>query len=275
MRKADDAAMAENTNQKSRLKRKKRPFATLQQEEKDHIMENRKAPNTQKATKLWMNAFNDYLEERSYPSADAIETKDLPVALMNFYTELRKTDSGEYKMSSLKSARAAINRYYREKRSIDLISDQRFITTNEMFKGVTRKAKQEGRGDTDSTPPIEPEDLTKLGEYFEANLNGPPHPAKLQEIVLFNIIYYMGRRGRQNLRAMTKNTFDIATDPDGKRYIYQKVKELDKNHTENDMEANQEARIYEKPGTFSQNMCTIPTHKIVSLYPKVTIKTIF
>ena len=77
---------------------------------------------------------------------------------------------------------------------------------------------------------------------------GPPNPALLQEIVLFNTIYYMGRRGRQNLRRMKINYFEIASDPDGKRYIHQVVKEYDKNHRENDMSANNAARIYETPG---------------------------
>lgn len=224
-------------------------------------MKNRKAPNTQKATRLWMNVFREYLDQRNYDTAEIIDTKELPDALTNFYTELRKTDgTSEYKMSSLKSARAAINRFYRESRCLDIITDTRFIRANEMFKGVTRKAKQEGRGDTESKPPIEPQDLLKIGEYFDKNMEGPPNPGKLQEIVLFNIIYCMGRRGRQNLRAMTKNTFAIDTDADGKQFIYQKVKELDKNHTENDMEANQEARIYEKSGNHSNSTNSVKLH---------------
>lgn len=76
-----------------------------------------------------------------------------------------------------------------------MISDGRFVRANEMCKGVTRKAKIEGRGETDSKPPIEPEDLESISAYFTTNMEGPPNAAKLQEINPFNIMYYMARRG--------------------------------------------------------------------------------
>ena len=65
--------------------------------------------------------------------------------------------------------------------------------------------------------------------------------------MLFNIIYYGGRRGRENLRNMTQGTYEIAKDPDGRRYIHQIIKEHDKNHKENDFQPSNEARIYENP----------------------------
>lgn len=128
------------------------------------------------------------------------------------------------------------------------IADQAFIRSNEMFKGVTRKAKCEGRGEIDSKPQIEDEDMEKIADYFKKNLEGPPNPSKLREIVLFNIIYYMGRRGHQNLRTMTKDTFAIGCDADGTLFIYQAVKEQDKNQTEADLNPSNEARIYEMSG---------------------------
>ena len=77
---------------------------------------------------------------------------------------------------------------------------------------------------------------------------GPPDPLLLQEIVLFNVIYYMGRRRRQNLRHMKINTFEIGCDADGKRYMHQVKKEFDKNRRENDLSNNNAARVYEIPG---------------------------
>lgn len=113
-----------------------------------------------------------------------------------------------------------------------------------MFKGVAHKAKREGRGEIDSKPPIEAEDMEKIANYFKQAMDGPSNPAKLWQIVLFNIIYYMGRRGRQNLQKMTKDTFAIGCDPDRQHFIYQAVKEQDKNHTEADLNPSNEACIY-------------------------------
>ena len=64
-----------------------------------------------------------------------------------------------------------------------------------MFKGVTRVDKEEGRGETDQIPPIEPEDFEKLSQFFKEKMAHPPNPTVLQEMVMFNLIYYMGRRG--------------------------------------------------------------------------------
>ena len=76
----------------------------------------------------------------------------------------------------------------------------------------------------------------------------------MPEIVLFNIIYYMECRGRENLRLMTKQTFKLSWDHNGRRYIYQAIKESDKNHqaikesdknhTEIDMQASNEVKIF-------------------------------
>lgn len=224
-------------------------FKTLKRNDKDKIYDKRIQDSTKEATKVWMKCFNDYLKEKQLPNADTITTENLPDVLMDFYTELRKVDGeGEYKTSTLKCIRAAINRYYKDKRCLDIIANPAFIKSNQMFKGVTSKAKEEGRGETDSRPPIEPEDLQQLSTYFSNNLAGPPDAEKLQEVMLFNIIYYMGRRGRQNLRKMTKNTFAVATDASGKQYVYQAIKEQDKNHSGSDMSPNNQARIYENPG---------------------------
>lgn len=225
-------------------------FKTVKPKEKDNIYEERIRPNTQKATKLWVNCFKDYLKEKKLATLEETLTENLPNILSDFYTELRKADGeNDYKISTLKCIRAALNRHFKEKRGVDIISDPRFIQANEMFKGVARKAKKEGRGEVDSKPPIEPEDLKKISDYIDANMSGPPNPAKLQEAVLFYVIYYMCRRGRQNLRAMKKDTFAIDTDASGKRFVFQQRKELDKNHKEDDMNPSSQARIYEIPGT--------------------------
>lgn len=130
----------------------------------------------------------------------------LPEVLSDFYTELRKSDAkGEYKTSTLKCICTAINRYYKETHSVDILSDPRFIRANEMFTGVAKKAKEEGHGEVESRPPIEAEDMKKISAYFAEGVRGPPTAEKLLEMAIFCIIYYMCRCGCQNLRTMTKN----------------------------------------------------------------------
>ena len=87
------------------------------------------------------------------------------------------------------------------------------LCTNEMFSTMTKKGKVEGHGEIESFPSIEAEDFKTLSVYFENNILGPPNADLLQEIVLFNVIYYMGRRDHKNLCRMQVNHFEIVQDP--------------------------------------------------------------
>ena len=231
-----------------------------------------KCKSTVRATDTWVSLFKDYLFENDLPEIDDIATEDLPKILCNFYPScknLRKSkpqknpeatftdqndkDEGEedYHNSTMKCTRTALNRYFRAKRGIDITSNESFIPANEMFKALQKKGKKEGRGEVENKKPISDEDYKLISDYFKVNMRQNANPKNLQEIVLFNIIYYMGHRGRENLRLMTKETFKIKCDNDGRRYIYQAVKESDKNHKEMDLQASNEATIYEVRGNVS------------------------
>ena len=244
-------------------------FKRTTEQEKLEIFEGRKPANTNRATRTWLTCFNEYLVEKQLLPEAQLSNDELPAILTDFYVDLKKknvkkiahklgdsgkvipqnnSDSEDYKNTSLKCIRAALNRHFKATRNIDIITNEKFIQCNEMFQGVTKKGKREGRGEVESKPPIEPEDMERLSQYFTKNMKSPPNPAKLQEIVLFNVIYFGGRRGRENLRNMKINTFEITKDAQNRQYIHQVIKEHDKNHTESDFQPSNEARIYEKPG---------------------------
>lgn len=91
---------------------------------------------------------------------------------------------------------------------------------------------------------MDEEDLRKL--YASIALNTET-PTGLQKKVWFDVMFYLCRRGRENLRSMTKSTFAVSTDSKGREYIYQAIDELDKNHRETDTNIT-EAHIYAVPG---------------------------
>ena len=84
-----------------------------------------------------------------------------------------------------------------------------------------------GKGGVDHHPDIDEEDLLKLykSEVFDIN-----NPIGLQRKVFFEILLYICRRGRENLRKLTKHHFSIDVDSQGRRYIRQTVDEQLKNH---------------------------------------------
>ena len=102
--------------------------------------------------------------------------------------------------------------------------------------------------------------MSKLSSYFLLKMCGPLSAIHLQEFVLFNIIYYMGRRGRENLQSMKTDIFTIKKDADGHEYIVQVIKECDKNHRENDYSKNNEARIYAQPDKFTLQSLSLKLH---------------
>lgn len=234
----------------SEPKKKKKCFASSNDEEKEKIMEDRNKKNTQRATKNVIKTINDYLTEKEKKAFDELSDDELPAILLDFYTDLRKVDGGMYKLQTLKCLRAGINRYTKEKRNLDIIKDVKFTKTNEMFKAVSAKARKEGRGSTKNYPPIEDDDMAKLAQYFDHDVLNSPDPRKIQKCALFYIIYWFCRRGRENLYDMTTDTFKIGTEYDGKQYVYQAVDEQDKNHGPDNPLPAKQGRMYETPGTY-------------------------
>ena len=53
------------------------------------VMDSRKSDNTNKATKLWMDLFKDYLTESNLPEVDLVPDRDLPTVIENFYVALQ------------------------------------------------------------------------------------------------------------------------------------------------------------------------------------------
>ena len=118
-----------------------------------------------------------------------------------------------------------------------------------IFKGFQVQAKKAGRGVHRSTPPITEQDMELLAGYFYIDHLSNPNPRILQRNVLFNIIYYMCRRGQENLYNMQKDLFEVKTDTNGSKYLVQVKDELDKNHREDDHSLTNQGKMYAVEGT--------------------------
>ena len=158
-------------------------FQVVLAEDKDKLIQNRKAKNMNRATKQWVDCFQVYLTERNLSQLDDIVNDNLAKIIGDFYFSLRKkqpkktkeqndddTDELYYKNCSLKSGRAALNHHLKGMRGIDIISNETFIQANEIFKAVTRDGKIKGHGKTQSKLPIFEPDMSKLSSYFTTNM---------------------------------------------------------------------------------------------------------
>ncbi len=173
----------------SKSKYKKRSFKALSTQDKQKILDKRHTKNTADSTKLWIHAFESFLKAENLPIIDEISTDELPSILENFYGGMQMTDGLQYKNSSLKVTRASINRFFKEKRNVDIISDPRFLQCNEFFKGLLKEGKDQGFEDVKSKEPICNEDMQKLTTYFTKEATTKFSAKTLQEILLFYIIY--------------------------------------------------------------------------------------
>ena len=137
--------------------------------------------------------------------------------------------------------------------------------SNETFFAVTTELKKLGKVKTNHHQKITSQDLKKLYSCFDVIT-----PKGLQEKRLFDIIFFLVRRGRENLRQQTNQTFasPIAVDSCQRKYVYQAVDELDNNHGESDdpQDSVTDARMYEQPGN---TLCPVRCFELYlsKLYP--------
>ena len=137
---------------KTKENKENKHFVEVSEEDRQKILQNRVAQNTRRATKLWVTRFQEFIAKKhkngKFAESSLVEVcdADLPKKLEIFYTELRDKNGELYKNTTMKAMRAAINRFIKETRGIDVVNDDRFVICNEMFRGVTKMNKEEGKG---------------------------------------------------------------------------------------------------------------------------------
>ena len=141
--------------------------------------------------------------------------------------------------------------------TVDIVNDPIFKEVNDVFTGVKAYLKKQGKGSVKQKPIIEPDDIKML---YESDVLVVTNPRTLQNKVFFELLFYLCRRGQQNLPMLTPEHFQVVTE-DGRRYLVQVKDELLKNHREDDdQESSVDAgRLPEIPGNFFSfvNLCVI------------------
>ena len=201
-------------------------FASLNADEFDLILLNKDAENTKKATRQAVAIFRDYLKEKSLPGEfETLDKLALGSVLAKFYVEVRRSDGEFYKRTTLNSIRAGINRHLKSEHEhiIDIIKDVEFARANAAYKAATVQLKRLGKGDVQHHNAIDESDIRKLygSEVFDHST-----PVGLQYKVWFELMLFICRRGRENLRELKKGHFKIQSDANGRQYVTQAIDEL-------------------------------------------------
>ena len=84
-----DAHLIKMLQQSKDLEQNSR-FDHLDDETKEHLLNNRKAENTNIATKQWVKCLNEFLASKKLPCVDDIQAEQLPDVIGEFYFSVRK-----------------------------------------------------------------------------------------------------------------------------------------------------------------------------------------
>ncbi|CAC5400379.1 KCTD1_15 [Mytilus coruscus] len=206
-------------------------FHVADNDEIEELLLNKDSLNTKtKVQQFQFKFFRQFLEEggRENTKFEEYELSELDAALRSFYAGARKSDGSLFKKSAIQNVKYGLKRYLNEKRNIDINKDNEFTKSNLIFQAVKVDLKRKGYAKVDHYPGISEEDLQKLysGDtpVFDVNT-----PYGLQFKVWFEYILFLCRRGQENLRTMTKDTFRVKKDASCMKYIYKNKDELDKN----------------------------------------------
>jgi hypothetical protein len=101
------------------------------------------------------------------------------------------------------------------------------MSANQVLTGLLRQLKEAGLDKTTHKRAIPPGDMEKL--YTSGTLSNNT-PKSLQYKVYVELSLNFGRRGREGLRELTKDSIVFKTDDFGRQYATLNFNELDKNH---------------------------------------------
>lgn len=148
--------------------------------------------------------------------------EELNDCLKTFYISARKQDGSYYKTSSMKSIRAAIDRFLRSPphcKQFSIIGDAAFTEANKVLDAFVKDLRKTGKvAGVVHKKPISKQQIQRLYECGELGPADSTNPAQLQRTAWFYLVLYLGRRGRENQRQMKSNMLVFRKTPQGKEF---------------------------------------------------------
>ncbi|XP_028413879.1 uncharacterized protein LOC114536728 [Dendronephthya gigantea] len=202
-------------------------FAELNEGEIDIILEAAVTRNTKKSTKYGMKIFNDWLYTCPTYSGGyyitEMSTAELNSCLKLFYTSARQIDGSYYKKSSMKSIRAAIDRFLKNppnNKPFSIIGDPAFNEANSMLDAFVKDLRKTGKiAGVVHKKAITKDQIQLLFDIGELGPADSDDPSQLLRTVWFYLGIYLGRRGRENQRNLKPNMLILRATADGKSYL--------------------------------------------------------
>ncbi|XP_072295383.1 uncharacterized protein [Eucyclogobius newberryi] len=197
--------------------------------EEEPLRLSRLSENTRLATRYAVRIFREFLSDKAHsPDFETLDKEALCARLRSFYAEARSKSGQLYSKSSLISIRSSLNRYLNEPpycRTLDLTKDPELRSANLALAAVLRRLEEQGAGPVVQKQAITRVDLRRL---YESPVFHADTPFGLLNKVWFETCMYFCTRGRENQRELEEDSFGVAVDEDGRRFVY--LKALGQNH---------------------------------------------
>ena len=217
----EDSVVMRNTDQHGgdELEEEEDAIATGRDPDRSRLSE-----NTRLATRYAVRIFREYLSEKlQSPDFESMNKEALCRVLRSFYAEARSKSGQLYSKSSLISIRSSLNRYLNEPpycRALDLTKDPELRGANLTLAAVIRKLEEQGAGPVVQKQAITRADLRKL---YTSPVFCASSPFGLLNKVWFETCMYFCTRGRENQRELEEDSFGLAMDEDGRKFVYFKA----------------------------------------------------
>jgi site-specific recombinase XerD len=159
---------------------------------------------------------------------EVLGENELADSLRAFYGGVRQKNGAVYGKAALINIRYGIQRFLQSppiSRNLSLTRGPAFMQANNVLEGRLANIKKAGKDRSCHKNPINAEDMKKLYDSLDLN-----DPTGLQDKVFLDIMLHFGRRGREGLAEMTKDSFLVKRDQSGFEYVTLSFNEYDKNH---------------------------------------------
>ncbi|XP_053398076.1 uncharacterized protein LOC123551310 [Mercenaria mercenaria] len=198
-------------------------------------------------------------KEKDFQYVISLSPSELGVFLKDFYLQLRNQaeEDGTASVASLQRVRADLSEYFKKAIDVDITVGNDFTDCNgiideNLVKDTGVKNTVMKKHSRQRTFTFETNELRQIYLSDAMNLD---QPESLQNKVFFDVCMYICNRGKDFLRLMTKNDFEVSTDQNGRRYVWLKFNskfsfsEVAGGTTTESVKGSQIGeRMYERPG---------------------------
>uniref|UniRef100_A0A8C6SBR4 ZMYM2-like/QRICH1 C-terminal domain-containing protein n=1 Tax=Neogobius melanostomus TaxID=47308 RepID=A0A8C6SBR4_9GOBI len=235
-------SIIQKKNQEEQEEKTSKRHKLLKANEINEIEENRHKKSTKNNTVWAMKVFQDWIQETQ--NSSVVEDADgLNTLLRSFYPSVRNSAGAVYSVASYTALRSGISRYYSH---FNILKNPLFNSSNDVYKSVLKAHRKSGKDTSQHHPPISSADLKKIKD---SGVLSTSTAIGLVRKVWFDVQLHLARRGREGNRDLTRESFQLKRDENGKEYITLSHNAETKNHKDptDPMQQNYRGCIFAEP----------------------------